>query len=216
MTPSATTEKPLRRDAQRNRERLVASARNLFARDGVDASVVEITREAGVGMGTLYRHFPTKEELIDAVLEDAFSEIVGAAEQAVADEDAWAGLVGFVEHVLGLHAVNRGMKDMLATRERGAERAEAMRDRIRPLMRRLVTRAQEQGKLRADFAPEDLAVLFWTGGRVIETTAAIAPDHWRRFLGLLLDGMRAESATPLPAPPLTRTQLARAQRRRAA
>ena len=208
--------KPLRRDAQRNRERIVASARELFARDGVEASVDEITRDAGVGMGTLYRHFQTKEELIDAVLEDAFAEIVGAAEQAVANEDAWAGLVGFLEHVLGLHAVNRGMKDMLATSERGAERADAMRARIRPITRQLITRAQEQGTLRADFAPEDLAVLFWTGGRVIETTAAIAPDHWRRFLGLLLDGMRAESSTPLPAPALTRTQLARAQRRKAA
>ena len=205
----ATSTKPLRRDAQRNRERIVASARALFARDGVEASVDDITRNAGVGMGTLYRHFPTKEELIDAVLEDAFAELVGAAQRAVEEEDAWAGFVGFLEHALALHAANRGVKDMLATHERGAQRAEAMRARIRPLLRRLIERAQQQGTLRPDFTAEDLPLVFWTSGRVIETTAAVAPDHWRRFLGLLLDGLRADGATPLPAPPLTRSQLAR-------
>ena len=84
-----------RSDARRNRERLVASARELFAESGVDVSVEEITQHAGVGMGTLYRHFPTKEELIDAVLEDAFAEIIRIARQAAAVEDAWAGLTHF-------------------------------------------------------------------------------------------------------------------------
>ena len=208
------SEKTLRRDAQRNRERVVSSARTLFARDGVEASVDEITREAGVGMGTLYRHFPTKEELIDAVLEDAFEELVQLAEQAAAEEDAWEGLTGFLEQALALHASNRGLKDVLATHEQGRQRAQAMRERIRPLLRAMVERAQTQGTLRQDLTAEDLPLVFWTGSRVIETTEAVAPDHWRRYLGLLLDGMRAEAATPLPAPPLTRAQLAQAARRR--
>jgi AcrR family transcriptional regulator len=208
------SEKTLRRDAQRNRERVVSSARTLFARDGVEASVDEITREAGVGMGTLYRHFPTKEELIDAVLEDAFEELVQLAEQAAAEEDAWEGLTGFLEQALALHASNRGLKDVLATHEQGRQRAQAMRERIRPLLRAMVERAQRQGALRPDLTAEDLPLVFWTGSRVIETTEAVAPDHWRRYLSLLLDGMRAESATPLPAPPLTRAQLAQAARRR--
>jgi AcrR family transcriptional regulator len=204
--------KTLRSDARRNRERLVASARELFSSAGVDVPVEDITRHAGLGMGTLYRHFPTKEDLIDAVLEDAFAELVGLAEQAAADEDAWAGLTRFLEQALARHAANRGLKDMLASGARGRVRVEAMRARIRPLLRRLIARAQEQGELRPDFTPEDLPLVFWAADRVIETTGAIAPDHWRRCLGLLLDGLRADAATPLPAPPLTREQLARARR----
>jgi AcrR family transcriptional regulator len=211
---STTSTKPLRSDARRNRERLVASARELLARDGVDVSVEEIVHHAGLGMGTLYRHFPTKDELIDAVLEDGFAQIVAAAEQAAAEEDAWAGFTRFLERALALHAANRGLKDVLATREQGRRRAEAMRTRIQPLLRRMIERAQEQGDLRADFTPEDFPLVFWTAGRVIETTEAVAPGYWRRYLGVLLDGLRAKAATPLPAPPLTRAQLERAARRR--
>src|SRR5207244_12214770 len=91
VTTAPSRERALRRDAQRNRERIVASARTLFARDGIDASVEAISREAGVGMGTLYRHFPAKEDLVDAVLEDAFVQIVPLAEHAVAEEDPRPG-----------------------------------------------------------------------------------------------------------------------------
>lgn len=210
MTAS-TPAKSLRSDARRNRERLVASARALFATAGVDVSVEEITHHAGLGMGTLYRHFPTKDELIDAVLEDAFAEIVRLAERAAAEEDAWVGLTGFLEDALALHAHNRGIKDVLATRGHGTQR-EAMRTRVRPLVRRMVERAQEQGALRADFSPEDLPLVFWTAGRVIETTGKVAPDYWRRYLAFLLDGLRASSATPLSAPPLTAGQLMRVER----
>jgi AcrR family transcriptional regulator len=209
----AIAEKPLRSDARRNRERLVASARELLASEGVDVSVDEITRHAGLGMGTLYRHFPTKEELVDAVLEDAFAELVELAEHAAAAEDAWAGLTDFMERALASHAANRGLKDALATHEHGARRA-AMRERIQPLLRTLIARAQEQGTLRPDFTIEDLSLVFWSVGRVIETTADIAPKQWRRHLGLLLDGLRTQAATPLPAPALTQRQLARAARRK--
>jgi AcrR family transcriptional regulator len=204
----------MRRDAQRNRERLIASARKLLADRGLDVSVEEITQHAGVGMGTLYRHFPTKGELIDAVLEDAFAELVALAREAVEAEDAWAGLTGFLEAALSRHVANRGLKDVLATRKRDAQRAEAMRARMRPLLRQLIERAHEQGSLRRDFTPEDLPLVFWTAGRVIEETARIAPDYWRRYLALLCDGLRAEATTSLPHPPLTRPQLDRAMRER--
>ena len=213
---SAADVKTLRSDARRNRERLVASARELFASRGVDVPVEEITHHAGLGMGTLYRHFSTKEELIDAVLEDAFAEIVELAERAAKKDDAWTGFASFLEGSLALHAQNRGVRDILATREHGARRAKAMRARIRPRLRGLVERAQAQGTLRADFTPEDLPMLFWTAGRVIETTADVAPDYWRRCLGLLLDGLRASAATALPVPPLTRAQLARVATRKSA
>jgi AcrR family transcriptional regulator len=213
-TRSKTSKRPLRRDAQANRARIVAAARAAFAADGIEVPVEEIARRAGVGMGTLYRHFPAKEDLIDAVLEDAFAAFISAAEQALAEEDAWAGLRSFLERVFALHVENRGLKDIIATRAHGRARAEAMRRRMRPLLRSLIERAQAQGALRDDFTAEDMPLLFWTGGRVIEATATIAPDFWRRYLGLLLDGLRAEAATTLPHPPLTRAQLNRATGRR--
>ena len=213
-TRAKTGTRPLRRDAQANRDRIVAAARAAFAADGIEVPVEEIARRAAVGMGTLYRHFPAKEDLIDAVLEDAFAAFISAAEQALSEEDAWAGFQGFFERVFALHVENRGLKDMIGTRAHGRARVEAMRTRIRPLLRRLIERAQEQGALRADFTAEDMPLVFWTGGCVIEATAAVAPEFWRRYLGLLLDGLRAEAATPLPHPPLTRAQLNRATRRR--
>jgi AcrR family transcriptional regulator len=209
-----TRVRPLRRDAQANRDRIVAAARAVFAADGIEVPVEEIARCAAVGMGTLYRHFPAKEDLIDAVLEEAFAAFVGAAEEALAEQDAWAGFRGFFEQVFALHVENRGLKDMIATRAHGRARADAMRARMRPLLRRMIERAQEQGALRADFTAEDMPLVFWTGGRVIEATAAVAPEFWRRYLGLLLDGLRAESASPLPHPPLTRAQLNRVTARR--
>ena len=215
MTSSAVDTKALRSDARRNREQLVASAHELFAASGLDVSVEEITRHAGVGMGTLYRHFPTKEDLIDAVLEDAFADLLDAAKEAAEAEDAWAGLTSFLERALAEHVGNRGLKDIIAMRAHGLERTEALRARIRPLLRRLIERAQEQGSLRADFAPEDLPLVFWSADRVIEATAGVSPDFWRRYLALLLDGLRTEAATPLPHPPLTRAQLNRVTRSRA-
>src|SRR6266508_544219 len=132
--------RPLRRDAQANRDRIVSATRAAFAAEGIDVPVEEIARRATVGMGTLYRHFPAKEDLIDAVLEDAFAAFISAAEQALDEEEAWAGFRGFLERVFALHAENRGLKDIIATRAHGRRRAAAMRARIRPLLRRLVER----------------------------------------------------------------------------
>jgi AcrR family transcriptional regulator len=208
--------RPLRSDASRNRERLIASARELFAARGADVTVEEVTRHAGVGMGTLYRHFPTKEDLVDAVLEDAFTEWLDAARRALDEPDAWTGFRTYLEQALSLHVANRALKDAVAGRASAGPRAEAMRARIRPLLRELVQRAQEQGALRPDVVLEDLPLIFWSSDRVIDATAEVNPAVWRRYLGIVLDGLRAEAATPLPARPLTRaeaTQIARRRRR---
>jgi AcrR family transcriptional regulator len=204
----------LRRDAQANRDRIVEAARACFAAEGIAVPVEQIAQRAGVGMGTLYRRFPTKEDLIDAVLEDAFEGFIAAAEQALEAEDPWIGFSGFFERAIALHAANRGLMDVTATEARGKARAESMRKRLGPLVRELIERAQAQGTLRGDFAPEDVALVFWSAGRVIEASSAVAPELWRRQLGLMLDGLRAEAATPLAHPPLTRAQLDRTRERR--
>ncbi len=204
----------MRRDAQANRERIVAVARGAFASEGIEVSVEEIARRAGVGMGTLYRRFPAKEDLIDAVFEDVLAEYVAAAEEALAIDDAWAGFCAFLERAFELHAENSGLKDVIATHEHGRAHAEAARTRVRPLIRKLIERAQEEGTLRPDLEAEDMPLLLWSGARVIEATSSVAPGLWRRYLGLLLDGLRAGAATALPQPALTRAQLDRVLGRR--
>lgn len=172
-------------------------------------SVREIAREAGVGVGTLYRHFPTRDDLVDAVLEDVFEEVVAAARRALAEQDAWTGFARFVEDTLALAATNRVLRDVVESQRRGRARAASMRRRIRPLTSKLIERAQAHGTLRRDFTPQDLSLLFWGGDRVIELTGHIAPELWRRQLGFVLDGLRAGAATPLAHPPLTDQQLQR-------
>lgn len=209
MPGSETHARPLRRDAEHNRDRVVQAARKAFAEDGIDVSVEAIARRAGVGIATLYRRFPTKEELIDAVLEDAFADIREAAEDALELEDAWVGLTTFLERVFELHVRNRGLKDVIASDTHGRERLESARAALRPRIAQIFLRAQEQGTLRTDLTTEDIPMLFWTGGRVAELTSSVAPELWRRYLGLLLDGLRTDAATPLPHPPLTSEQLER-------
>lgn len=204
-----TAPRPLRSDASRNRERIVASARRLFAARGADVSVDEIRRDAGVGMGTLYRHFATKDELLDAVLEDAYGEWAQALRQALADPDAWHGLCEYLERALALHVANRALKGVVAGRDGARPRAQAMRERMRPLLRELIARAKHQGSLREDFVLEDMPLVFWSCDRVIDAGGDVAPEIWRRHLGILLDGLRAEAATPLPVGPMTRTQVTR-------
>jgi AcrR family transcriptional regulator len=209
VTTTQTPRRPLRRDAERNRDRIVEAARTAFARDGIDVSVEEIARRAGVGMGTLYRRFPTKGDLIDAVLEDAFSEICKAAGDALELEDGWLGFTTFLDRVFELHVRNRGIKDVIASGQHDRRRLEALRAQMRPLVAELITRAQEQGTLRSDFVAEDMPILIWTGGRVAELTSDVSPELWRRYLGFMLDGLRTDAATPLARPPLTREQLDR-------
>ncbi|HET9720867.1 MAG TPA: TetR/AcrR family transcriptional regulator [Solirubrobacteraceae bacterium] len=207
MPSPDTATKTLRADARRNHDRLVASARELFATAGLEVSVEEITQHAGVGMGTLYRHFPTKEELIDAVLEDTFTDFLTLAEAALSEDDPWDGLCRFFEQALAMYVRNRGLKDVVASGEHGRARAAAMRSRMWTLVTRLVERARQQGTLRPDFATEDVALVLWSGERVVERSRDVAPELWQRYLGLLLDGLRATAANELPAPPLTHDQL---------
>jgi AcrR family transcriptional regulator len=206
--------RPLRRDAERNLERILVAARDAFAAHGIDASMEEVARRAGVGIGTVYRRFPTKADLVDAVFEASLAELASVGREALELPDAWEGFCTFLERVLALNAANRGLHAIIATNEHGRDRIGAARRKMRPIVARLIARAQEQGTLRSDFRPSDLALIFQSAGRVMETTADVAPELWRRLLGILLDGLRSEAATPLPHPPLSFAQLDRLGRTR--
>jgi AcrR family transcriptional regulator len=208
------TVRPLRRDAERNLERVLVAAREAFAEHGMDASVEEVARRAGVGIGTVYRRFPTKADLVDAVFEASIADLSTIAREALELADPWDGFCMFLERALELNAANRGLHAVLATNEHGRERIAAARRKMRPLVGRVIARAQEQGTLRPDFRPQDLSLIFMSAGRVVEMTADVAPEMWRRLLGLLIDGLRSEAATPLPHPALSFQQLDRLKRAR--
>ena len=198
--------RPLRRDAQENRDRILLAAREAFAGQGIDVSVEEIAARATVGVGTLYRRFPTKDALVEAVFESHLDQIAEAAERALADPDPWQGLLGYLEHIVGLQATDRGLSAILGSQLPTEQLLGRARTRVRPLVETLVARAQEAGGLRGDVAYEDISVLLWTTGRVVDATRDIAPEFWRRYLALTVDGLRAGAASPLPRPPLTREE----------
>jgi AcrR family transcriptional regulator len=196
-----------RRDAQRNHELLVAAARQLFAEQGVEASLEEIARRAGVGIGTLYRHFPSREALVQAIFERRIGELVSVAEEAAANPDGWSALCRFLERTLELQAGDRVLKDVLMRYPPGASKLTGAREELRRLYEHVLERARQQGALRDDFTFSDLALLFWSFAPLIDATAAVAPEAWRRHLHWLLDGLRAEAATAQAQPPLTDKEL---------
>ena len=199
-----------RRHARRNHELLVASAREVFAEQGVEAPLEEIARRAGVGIGTLYRHFTTREALVEAILEERIGELLALADAAAADPDGWNALVGFLNNALELQARDRVLRALLLRHPLGEARFASAREDLRRRFEQLLEAARKQGALRADFTLSDLALLFWSFTPLIDATAEIAPTNWRRHLRIVLDGLRAEAATAQAEPALTEAQLRRA------
>jgi AcrR family transcriptional regulator len=202
---------PLRKDAQRNRERLVEAARAVFAERGLDVALDEVARRAGVSIGTLYNRFPTRADLVRAVFADRVETVAAVAEHALAMDDAWAGFVHFVEQVCRMQAADRGYNDLSA---RSIPQAAPTPAHVRgyELMTGIVDRAQQSGALRPDFVLSDMAFVTWAITRTIEATADVDAEAWRRHLGFILDGLRAPAAHPLPVPALEPEQVARIMR----
>ena len=202
----------LRRDAERNRQRILEAAREGFAERGLGITLDEIARLAGVGVGTVYRRFPNKELLLDALFEERIGEVVALAEAAVADEDAWRGLTSFLEGAVGLLASDRGLRELVLGSTYSPERVVHARTRIKPQVDQLVARAQAQGTLRPDVGASDFPLLMMMLDAVVATTHDVDPRSWRRALGIVLDGLRAPGTATLPGAPLEVPQLERAIR----
>ena len=196
-----------RRDAQRNHELLVEAARELFMEQGVEAPLEEVARRAGLGIGTLYRHFATRDALVEAIVERRMGELLAIADGAISEPDGWRGLVRLLEGTLGLQAGDRMLKDVLMRYSPDAARLESVRAEVRGLFEQILARARDEGTLRRDFALPDLALLFWSFAPVIDATAGVAPNAWRRHLCLLLDGLRAGAAGAQTEPVLTDEEL---------
>jgi AcrR family transcriptional regulator len=205
MTPSDPPARPLRADAQRNRDALLRAARAAFAQDGLDVALEEIARRAGVSIGTLYNRFPgadPRAALIEAVFADRLEATVAIAIAALAEPDPWAAFAGYVTGICALQAADRGFRQVAARGMPGSAGTRDLQARGYGLVAQVMSRARDAGALRADVTAEDLAFGVLGVSATIEATAAIGPELWRRHLGLLLDGFRAAAAHPLPVPPL--------------
>jgi AcrR family transcriptional regulator len=200
----AVTEPSLRKDAERNRQRILEAARELFAERGLEVTLNDIAHHAGVGVGTVYRRFPDKAKLIEALFEQRLQEIRALAEVARDDPDPWRALVRFHEQALEQQAADRGLTELILGAPAAPERLAKIRAQLRPLLADLVERARAAGQLRADCEPEDLPILSLMLSAVIDAGHQLAPDLWRRYLAIVLQGLRAKPAPPepLPTPPV--------------
>jgi AcrR family transcriptional regulator len=207
-TSPPASDRPLRRDAERNRLRILYAAREVFADRGLDASLDQIAAHAGVGVGTVYRRFPDKDTLIDALFEERIGEVAAAGQRALGASDPWEGLVGFIQQANALLARDRGLKQALLSR--GAQKTKCAREKIIPIATELVARAQQAGSLRADFDPLDLPLIDVMVSAIADTSREVSPELWQRALTIIIDGLATtrQTPTPLPGKPLDRDQLA--------
>jgi AcrR family transcriptional regulator len=190
-------DRPPRADALRNRAALVGAARDVLGRRGLDAPLDEIAAAAGLGNATLYRHFPTRRDLVQAVFADQMARYAAAVERALAEPEPWRAVRGYLAEICALQAENRALADLVTSAE--------YTDETRPVavahLQALLERARAAGQLRADFSVEDVALVLLANAGVVRRTAEHAPAASPRLVALLLDGLHAAAATPGPPAP---------------
>jgi AcrR family transcriptional regulator len=190
---TADLTKPLRADARRNRERVVTAAREAFAEHGVDLPMEELARRAGVGVGTVYRHFPSKEALLDALLVDHFAAIAANAQAALDRDDAWDAFCECIRFGADRQAIDSSFCDAMFARKAVSTNDAVLqvREDLESATHALIRRAQDAGDMRGDFGPDDLPMFFASLSGAVRS----AHDHpeldWHRQLEFLLDGLRA-------------------------
>lgn len=183
--------RPQRADARRNRERVLAAAREALADHGLEAQMDDIAARAGVGVGTVYRHFPTKEDLVGALVADRWRSLAEAAGPSLDAEDPWQGLSDYLWRAARLQRDNRAWAQLAAAAPLALDAEDERQDLI-AVTERLVARARDAGAVRQDLAAQDIAMLMCGTCSVMQTTGAHAGDtRWERFLELALEGLRA-------------------------
>ncbi|GGT41316.1 TetR/AcrR family transcriptional regulator [Streptomyces chromofuscus] len=200
--PDLTSVPAARADAQDNWRRLIAATQEAIASRGLGVSALDIARAAGVGVGTLYRRFGTKEALLDAVVLGLYDDLCDTAHRCTERTDAWDGLAEFVMKLAEAHRDNRGLAEVTAACEEPpspelAERTAALQDAVA----RLTERAHATGGLRADVTWQDIMICSRASLDAEHCLGVDAgPDGWCRVTTILLDGLRAPGRTPLDGP----------------
>ena len=187
----ATDPRPMRADARRNYERLLDAARKVFADQGGGASMEAIAKQAGVGVGTLYRHFPKRIDVVEAVYRDDVDALVGSAEQGLADADPWAALAGWLQaYVEYARAKRTFLNELREAFEKNPDLKSVSRERISAACDRVLTTAQRAGAARTDIDGDDLMQLV----SQMCTSPTLTPDQGQRLLAVILDGLRPPEA----------------------
>jgi AcrR family transcriptional regulator len=190
-------EKTLRADARRNREAVIAAAKRLFADEGLEAQMPDVARVAKVGVGTVYRHFPTKEDLIAVLVAQRFQRLAEKAREGLEAEDAWQGICEFIRFSAQIQANDRGLCEVMGSRPDLMEAA-AREVGLPELCDRLVKRAQRSGGLRRDLTWEDIPMIACGLGRITQANVGPATGRWPRLVEIILDGLRAPGSRKLP------------------
>ncbi|MBE9373330.1 helix-turn-helix transcriptional regulator [Saccharopolyspora sp. HNM0983] len=191
--------RPLRRDAERNRRRILTAAREVFAARGLGATLDDVAQRAGLGVGTVYRRFSDKASLVDALFHDRIDDLVALAETALSEPDSWRGFTTFMERSSELLTDDIGLRDVVLGSTAGGKSVANARERLDPVLLRLLRRAQDDGHLRPDVRPVDVLMLNLMIGSVVDYTDHVRSGAWRRYLAVLIDGLRAGARTsPLP------------------
>ncbi|MER7330484.1 MULTISPECIES: helix-turn-helix domain-containing protein [unclassified Micromonospora] len=194
--------KGLRRDAELNRGRVVAAARAVFGERGLEAPLEDVARRAEVNIATLYRHFPKRESLIEAVLTDRLNELADLAEQAVRAPDPGAAFRDFVERVCAMQAADRAVTEGFTACFPNSPGMEEPRSRALGALDALIRRAQQEGQLRSDVTGADVMLFLMANAGVLRSTRQSAPGAWRRLVARLLDACHPEGfASALPPVP---------------
>jgi AcrR family transcriptional regulator len=181
----------VRSDAQRNHARVLEAAHEVFAERGLKVSVDEVARAAGVGVGTLYRRFETRERLLAAVIEERLDSLVDELEAGLPGATAWERFAAAAGALAERTAVDRCLVETLQATEELQPLAEEARRRVRAAIAPLVADAQRAGDLRGDVSADDVLALTAIAARLPEARLREEPDVWRRYLSVVLDGLRA-------------------------
>jgi AcrR family transcriptional regulator len=199
----------MRSDARRNRERVLVAAEDVFSEMGLRAQIDEVARRAGVGVGTVCRHFPTKQALVEAVLEAMYESLLADARRALRQPDPGAAFQTFFFALSEFQARHRALAEHMATEIDLPVSAQSVRDALRGAIGELVTRAQDAGAIRPDIGPADVAMLFSGVAHATALAGDLQPVLRERYVALILDGLRPLKASHLPGQPLDFAQLGR-------
>lgn len=212
---SPPANRPLRRDAERNRQLILDTAKTVFAQRGLEASLDEVAHEAGLGVGTVYRRFPNRDALIDALFDDMLASIERIVAESLALPRAWDGLLHFMTAMLESQGRDKALRDLMLSRQKYLDQCErdkdeVLRETVEPALYAMIDRAKAEGDLRPDVVPTDVGVLLISAVGVVDFTSPVDSEVWHRHLAVLVDGLRArpgETMTVLAPAPLNDEQL---------
>jgi AcrR family transcriptional regulator len=191
---TAATERPLRADARRNREKVLSAARAVFAEQGVDAQMDDVARRADVGVGTVYRHFPTKEALLNALSDELFAVVAVHARNMLTLDDPWEAFTRAMWFGAQKTAGDRAFTEILGASSRMPPRTCPGKEDLRVTVAELMERCKAAGQMRPDAIIDDIPMMMCGIGSASHMPHPV-PDAWRRHLAIMLDGLRAEAAS---------------------